>query len=69
VANCCEYGNEHSGYIKSRELLYQQINSRLFKKDSAPWRWSDDARSSEGLVTSTVCLIALALLTTKDDVS
>ena len=38
VADCCEFGNEPSGLIKSREFLNHLRTSWLLRKDPAPWR-------------------------------
>jgi hypothetical protein len=37
VAGACECGEESSGSIKRGEFLDSLQNSKLLKKDSAPW--------------------------------
>ena len=40
MAGCCEYGNEHLGYVKFRDCLDQWERKYYFQKnDSAPCRW------------------------------
>jgi hypothetical protein len=37
LLGCCEYCNEHSGYVKGGEFLNQISNYQFIRKDSAAW--------------------------------